>query len=208
GSVISTLTGGGSGMGCMHREDVQIVNFGPQHLPLGDCYGFGIESQQSHLSQAQISISESSKMYTIEGVARVTPRPKNSSQQASFRNGDHSGFWIEAKQSFQNEQLTIETIFRGLYDISTLAFAFFVKAQSCVIESLKVVNPRSFERYQGEVKNIILRGEKATLIIEAGQKKGELQVIPLGGGNNFWGADFLVAYIMNSQEYKYSWTIK
>lgn len=207
GSAVSTLSGGGTSMGCLYREDVQIVSFGPQHLPLGDCRGFGIESQENHLPQSQIEVSAANQAYSIQGLVRLSPRPKTSVSQATFRNGEHSGFWIDVKQNYQNKQLTIETIFRGLFDISMLAFVFFVKARSCAVNS-KVVNLRSFERYQGKIKDITLHGEQATLMIEAGRNQGEMQVIPLGGGNNFWGADFLVAYPLVSDEYSYSWTIK
>lgn len=208
GSAVSTLSGGGSGMGSMYRGDVQIVCFGPQHLPLGDCRSFGIESQQDHLSQSQIKISTADKMYGIQGLARVSSHPKTSPLRANFRNGEHCGIWIDTKQHFQDEQLTIEATFRGLFDVSTLAFVFFVKARSCAIENLKVVNLRSFERYQGEVKNIILHGEQTILMIEAGQRQGGMEVIPLGGGNSFWGADFLIAYPLVSQRCKYSWVLK
>lgn len=208
GSAVSTLAGGGTSMGAMYRGDVKIVSFGPQHLPLGDCGSFGVESQLDGLAEAQMKISEVDKMYCIQGLTRLTPYQKKSPLQATFRNGEHSGFWIDTKQSYQDEQLSIETVFRGLFDIGSLAFAFFVKAQSCAVETIKVVNLRSFDRYQGEVKTIILQGNKTSLTIEAGQKLGEMQVIPLGGGNNFWGADFLVAYLLDSQESKYSWLIK
>lgn len=207
-SAVSTLSGGGTSMGCLYREDVHIVCFGPQHLPLGDCRGFGIESQENHLPQTKIEISAANQTYSIQGLVRMSPRPKTSLCPATFRNGEHSGCWIDVKQNYQNKQLTIETIFRGLFDISMLAFVFFVKARSCAVEKSKMVNLRSFDRYQGEIRDIVLHGEQTALMIEAGRKQGEMQVIPLGGGNNFWGADFLVAYLLISDEYSYSWTIK
>lgn len=208
GSAVSTLSGGGTSMGCLYREDVNIVSFGPQHLPLGDCRGFGIETQQNYLPLSQVEISAPNQTYSIQGLVRLSPRPKTSVSPATFRNGDHSGIWMDVKQNFLNNQLMIETTFRGLFDMSMLAFVFFIKARSCAIENSKVVNLRSFERYQGKVRDIALHGEQATLMIEASQKQGEMQVIPLGGGNNFWGADFLVAYLLVSHECSYSWTIK
>lgn len=207
-SVASTLAGGGTSMGSLCRGDLQIVSFGPQHYPLGDCRGFGIETQQGWESQSTVKVSLADKSYCVEGIARVSPEPKTSTQRATYRNGEHSGTWIEAKQIFRNEQLTIEAIFHGLFDVSSLLFVFFVKANSCTIESLKEVKQRSFERYQGEVKKIILHGDKEILEIEAQEKQGGMQVIPLGGGDNFWGADFLVAYPLISQKSKYTWIIK
>lgn len=206
-NVVSTLAGGGSSIGCFHREDVHIVSFGPQHLPLGDCRGFGIENNLDSLSSTQINISESKRAYHIQGTVRMSPRPKTSNTGASFRNGEHSGMWIEIEQNFYNEQLIIETTFYGLYDIGNLAFVFFAKAGSCIVDG-KNVNLRSFDRYQGPIKNIIFQGKEAAITIESKLNQGEMQVIPLGGGNSFWGADFLVAYLLDSRVPGYSWTIK
>lgn len=206
-NAVATLFGGGSGMGCLHRGDVQIVSFGPQHLPLGDCRGFGIESQQERLSQSRVAVSELDHTFSIEGMARVAPRPKQAVSNATFRNGDHSGFWIDARQSFDKNQFLIEMIFRGVYDLSALAFAFFVKAQTCIVDARQIIRPRSFERYQGVVRPIRCRGKQASIEMTASQKLGGMQVIPLGGGDNFWGADFLVAYLLDPQSPTYSWSV-
>jgi hypothetical protein len=32
-----------------------------------------------------------------------------------------------------------------------------------------------------------------------------MQVIPLAGGDNFWGADFLVAYHLSQDQRNYQW---
>lgn len=205
--VMASLTGGGSGMGSFHHRDVKIVNFGPQHLPLGDCRGFGIESHAERLSQSEIRCSESDGSFQLEGMARVTPRPKPAESNAMFRNGSHSGIWVGAKQTFKGGQLALEMEFCGLHDLSMLAFAFFVKARSCVVDSRQIIRPRSFERYQGGVRPIRFRGEQATVEIGASESGGSMQVIPLGGGDNFWGADFLVAYILEPTRARYDWCI-
>lgn len=207
-SAVATLYGGGSGMGCLHRNDVQIVSFGPQHLPLGDCRGFGIEGQHERLSSSKVAVSELDGTFSIEGTARLAPRPKVAGSNATFQNGEHSGFWIDAKQCYNKEKFSIEMIFRGVFDLNTLAFAFFVKAQSCIVDARQIIRPRSFERYQGEVRPTRFRGKQISLEIDAGQKAGGMQVIPLGGGDNFWGADFLVAYLLDPHEAQYSWVIK
>jgi len=88
-----------------------------------------------------------------------------------------------------------------------VAFTFFVKADNCLVGGVQSVKPRSFSRYQGRVASIQMQGKLSSLSLEAHHKHGEMQVIPLGGGDNFWGADFLVAYILNPAESRYQWHI-
>lgn len=207
-NAIATLTGGGSGMGSFHQGDVRIVNYGPQHLPLGDCRGFGIESHQERLSHSHVNATMSDGSFHLEGMARIAAHPKEGESNASFRNGNHSGVWIDAKQMLSGGQLSLEMEFHSLQDLSTLAFAFFVKAQSCIVDTRQIIRPRSFERYQGQVRPIRFRGKQSSIEINAMQSQGALQVIPLGGGDNFWGADFLIAYLFDPTEKRYAWTIK
>lgn len=207
GSAVMTLFGGGSGMGCLHKDDIQIVNFGPQHLPLGDCQGFGIEGCGQFLSPHVKKIQGDREVLAVEGVSRMAPYTKEIQSHALFRAGEHSGCWIDVKQQFEKGQLSIETLFRRVGDPQALAFAFFVKAQSCSVAQ-KIVKPRSFQRYQGKVFPVYLRGNEGMLTIDAKQECGELQVIPLGGGDNFWGGDFLIAYLFDSNLCSYCWNIQ
>jgi len=34
-----------------------------------------------------------------------------------------------------------------------------------------------------------------------------MQVIPLSGGENFWGVDFLAAYVCSDEQRHYSWQL-
>ena len=199
-SLALTLKGGGTGMGAVHREDVQLVSYGPQHLPLGDCRRFGIEVSENHRPYMKVEQEKIDLHHTV----RMVSKPKSEMSPALFRNGDHSTLWIEAKQKFSQGKLNIETTFLGL-NFEDIAFAFFANAPTCYVDQLKV-NPRSFERYQGKALPIQLKG-KHTLTIEAFGQIQEMSVIPLGGGENFWGADFLIAYLLTPKHHCYAWEI-
>lgn len=207
-SSIATLSGGGSGLGCYHYGDIKIVNYGPQHLPLGDCRGFGIETHKERLSRCQIYSSEAGGSFRIEGSTRMTPQPKLMGSNATYRNGTHSGIWMDVNQKFEDRKLSLEIKFRGLHELSSMAFAFFVKAKSCLVDSRQMIRPRSFERYQGDVHSIQLLGDRGSLSISPLKNRGGMQVIPLGGGDNFWGADFLVAYLVEVNQPDCSWCVQ
>lgn len=196
-SAVASMFGGGSSMGCFHYNDIQVVGFGPQHLPLGECRGFGLEGGARLLSTHVKAIRSREGEFLVEGVARMAARPKESKTLSSFRHGDPSGAWIDAKLHFQNNSLDIQTQFHSIYD-TPIAFVFFVNAQSCLIND-RPVKRRSFAHYQGKAESVQLKGGESSLYIHPQSSQGEMHVIPLGGGANFWGADFLVAFMLEAK---------
>ncbi len=63
------------------------------------------------------------------------------------------------------------------------------------------------DRYEGDPQTLTFEGRHTTLVLRSLFFKGTMQVIPLGGGNNFWGADFLVAYLLRPDQSHYQWHI-
>lgn len=207
-SAVSTLFGGGTGMGCLHAGDVQVVSYGPQHAAiLGDCRGFGLEGSQRLLQAHPQTIEAKSSSYRIEGMSRVVPQPRETPSPALFRVGEPSGFWMESKQVFDAGKLSIDARFYGVRDTSELAFVFFAKAKNCVVGAGRLVKPRSLDRYRGGVCPLVLQSGLSTLHIAPSCAVGEMQVIPLGGEGAFWGADFLVAFLFDAGTSRYGWDL-
>lgn len=200
-SALATLYGGKSGMGSYHYKEIKVINFGPQHLPLGDCSGFGLEGSQRLLPQQIKVLSTSSKEFILEGTMRMSSNPQEKNLEIP-----HGG-WIESRQEFQEDCLTIKTQFLGLFKQQELFFSFFVKCKNCVVDGEKTIRPRSLNRYLGKVASLKLQGEKSSLLLKAEQNHEEMHVIPLGGGDNFWGADFLIAYLLKGETDQYSWQL-
>jgi len=196
-SGLASLYGGKSGMGCFHHADVQVVNFGPQYTPLGDCRGFGLEGAGRLLSNQVKSISASEEGFQLEGVARLPSNLDVTSQ---------SGGWLEAKVEFNDEGLSITTLANDLFE-QDRSFAFFIKAAECLIEGKEVIKPRSLQHYWGSAHRVHLKGLHGTVILESNQEC-EMHIIPLGGGENFWGADFLVAYVFSDGQTRGSWKLR
>ena len=90
----------------------------------------------------------------------------------------------------------------------SVAFSFFVKALRCRVASQQeFLYPRTLERYEGEVQTVAFEGQDHVLELRSLSCKGTMQVIPLAGGNNFWGADFLVAYLLSAEQRQYQWHV-
>lgn len=200
-SAVATLNGEKSGMGCYHFKDVNVMSFGPQHIPLGDCKGFGISGSSSLLSDNIKTLSIGDDQFLIEGVARLS---SSCSQDLSLF--PHAG-WVTSRQEFNKGRLAIEINFQGLFEQDDLVFSFFIKCKSCLVDGSKMVRKRSLNRYSGQSASVTLEGMDGSIVLEAKQFHPEMHVIPLGGGDNFWGADFLVAYLLNDNLISYSWQL-
>lgn len=69
-----------------------------------------------------------------------------------------------------------------------IAFVFYVKALQCQIGE-RVFKPKSLHRFLGEASSVQFDGA-----ILAADRPLKMELIPLAGGNHYWGADFLLAF--------------
>lgn len=222
-NLVCTNVGGKTGLGCLHFGDVHIVNYGPQHFPLGGCEGFGIEcgannkdrdSYQKNIDHENseiisISLSNNSEFH-LRSCVRIVGKPPCKNSAALFRNAEHSGIWAEISQKFDEDAFHLSATFLGLKEseeMESLAFSFFIKAKHCEINGKKIKSC-SLDRYQGAVRTINFHSDRNSVKIDSLRTDGEIQVIPLAGGDNFWGADFLIAYLLKSKLQTYHWQIK
>lgn len=201
--VVCTLHGGHTGLGEYRFGDVHIVNYGPQYLPLEKCEGFGIEGNAlSDHGMRRSMIEWRRGSFVLKGCTRLVDQPSSS----LFEVGLFRGIWLEVVQEFKKPHFYLKTSFLGLDGWDLVVFSFFVKASLCKIQS-QILKPRTLECYEGEVQNLILEGLNQPIEIQPLSFKGKMQVIPLAGGNNFWGADFLIAYFMTPDQRHYQWHV-
>lgn len=201
--VMCTLHGGHTGLGIVRQGDVEIVSYGPQYFPLAECQGFGIEGNALSDQGMRRSIIEWRRhSFCLKGCTRLVDRPSSLCELGEFR-----GIWLEVTQEFKRPHFYLKTSFLGLDGWEATAFSFFVKAACCKILGQSLL-PRTLERYEGEIQTISLEGRQPTVLeLRALSFQGTMRVIPLAGGNNFWGADFLIAYFLNSDQRDYQWHI-
>lgn len=203
--AVCTLHGGHTGLGSVKLEDVEIINYGPQYLPLGDCFGFGIEG--NHLSDHGLrkSMIELRRQgFSLKGCVRLVDQPSS----LPFQIGRFRGIWFEILQELKQARFNLKTSFLGLDGWEGTAFSFFAKADKCRVGDEKILLPSTFDRYEGNVQPIYLDGKHSSLCLSMPSFKGTIQAIPLGGKSSFWGANFLIAYILHSDQRHYQWQME
>lgn len=201
--VLCTLHGEHTGLGSIRYGDVEIVNYGPQYLPLGDCAGFGIEGNALSDQGIRRSMVEWRRgSFILKGCARMVDHPSDSSAIM----GNFRGIWLEVTQEFRKPHFHLQASFLGLDGWDSVAFSFFVKGLRCNMPG-KILKPRTLDRYEGEKQTILLEGETSSLEIRPLSFEGTMLVIPLAGDDSFWGADFLIAYLVSPDQRSYEWHI-
>jgi len=205
-TVMCVGKGGQTGLGYLNFAEIGIVNYGPQHLPLGDCQAFGIE--ESTLETLVCQLNPSKNGFHLSSTARLTPKQVDLNSFVNFRNGIPSNIWVDLKHTFtlDDKKLEVAANFFSLSEMQELAFVFFVTADCCYLEKGTVIYPKTFTHYRGIENTLIFKRGEKRLSIKA-HAPLNVEVIPLSGGENFWGADFLVAYPMNSISTSFEWKI-
>lgn len=192
-SVVCSLSGYNSGMGSFHKKEVAITNFGPQAGVLDDLKGFGIERPCSitEKSFADLKWEKEPGGVLIKGWTKIYAAP----------------LWIFSSMDLSNKQLRINIEFQEDKPRDNLSFVFYLKGQKCVVAGRDHIQAYSLDRYQGVNAPLTLLGECEKIYLESGQP-GKMSVIPLAGGDFFWGTDFLLAFEIDPMVQNYIWIVK
>jgi hypothetical protein len=194
-------------MGSFRAGNVRILSYGPQWLPLGDCSGFGLEGGILSRSIAPFHMHGDKDSFIQSHLVRLASVNPQLYTHANFRNGKPSEIWMKAKQEFNEKKLTIQTSFIGTQEEASFAFVFFIEGEKCQIGEKKELYPKTFSRYEGRAQPIVVSSNTSTIVLHAPLSESSMQVIPLSGGKNFWGADFLVAYTIDRLNHNYTWKL-
>jgi hypothetical protein len=192
-SIACTLSGFNSGMGSFHKKEVAVVNFGPQMGALDDLNRFGIERPCSMAERtfADLKWEKGAGGVSIQGWTKVF--------------GDN--LWMFSTLGMGSKQLRIALEFQEDKPRASLSFVFYLKGQKCVIGGREHVQAYSLDRYQGNAASVVLSGETEKIYIDPGPL-GSMTLIPLAGGDFFWGSDFLLVFEIDPKIENVSWVIK
>jgi hypothetical protein len=187
-----------TGLGALSFGDVAVVNYGPQLMPLGDMRSFGVDSPiHEDLDDEDTCITNNEGVHLIRKAM-----PIFSSE------GESSGVWCDVEQSYVDEVLSLSVYPYADDGEKKCSFVFFLSGEECIVGD-KVIMADNLEKYRGKVSSVHVRGRYSVVeILSEGFAGGEMQVIPLAGGDNFWGANFLVAYSMPLSSHTFSWKVK
>lgn len=201
--VVCTLHGEHTGLGSYKYGGIEIVNYGPQYLPLGECSGFGIEGNAlSDQGIRRSTIDWRPHTFSLKGCTRLVDQPSSTIESGKFR-----GIWMDVVQEFKKPHFYLKTSFLGIDGWDSVAFSFFIKAEKCKLNGEETFLPGTLKRYEGAAQTLLFEAKESSLELRPLTFKGTMQVIPLAGMQSFWGADFLISYPTSEDQRHYQWHI-
>ncbi len=178
-SMACSLSGWNSGVFSYHKNHAAIVNCGPQLAPLDDLEKFGIDRTCSLTSRTfnEIIWEKTPFNFRMKGWTKIFAHPA----------------WMQIEAHYEAQKLRISCQLQEDRIAEGLAMVFYLKGDQLAIGGKETLQGGSLERYQGKALPLELRAENEKIFIEP-EADQEMQIIPLAGGDHFWGAHFLVAF--------------
>ena len=199
--IVCTLNGSNTGMGCIHVNNIRIVNFGPQMPPLSNSSSFGFEKSciDAKKEPANISFDSTQETFTLKNTVKLI------SNKSIFHRNVFSGTWMDVNINFSPFHLKVTTQFLGTSSDTPITFVFYVQATTCTLHSGYKL--KSLDQYQSYVQNVYLQDNNNQICITAEGSFEQMRIIPLSEDNSYWNANFLIAYYLESLPSNYSWDI-
>ncbi len=115
-------------------------------------------------------------------------------------NGGRDIGWVHwtSKSESHHELLTFRTVAPD--EVFPFALCFFVQCESLSIDGWGELSKGSLTKYQSGVSELECSA-KGTSFRLTPLYEGEMHVLPLAGGKHFYGADFLVAYVVENDKH-------
>jgi len=181
-----------SGMGFFQVGQCGIVNYGPQLDSIGDPSYFGICGSPTQNRFFRTYLEVSGRSMSLDSHNLISSKGGGRSL-SEYEESGFSGLWINSKQRADEKGWSISCHCEGLAS-PVLYFVFFIKGKNCLINRVQKLRPQSLDRYKGPAAEIECREGSYGFLLQTIQGAKTMEIVPLAGGNSFWGADFLVAY--------------
>lgn len=178
-SIACALSGWNSGLMSYHKNHVAIVNCGPQVTPLDDLSSFGIDRSCSLNRRRfqEVVWDKSVYNFRLKGWTKAFALP----------------LWLEVDFAFQAHKLSFSCFIQEERPRDNLNFVFYCKCQKVVIGGRTSLQAGDLNRYQGKALPLELCSNDENIFLEPSSDQ-EMEIVPLAGGEFFWGANFLVAF--------------
>ena len=186
-----TYQGDHTGLGSIDFGSLAIVSMGPHYFPLGELSRFGIYREGPDFSDVEESFNR------ISGWSKLI---------AGDRSYGSGATWIQFNAEKNQNEIKLKAAFENGKGEDPFAFVFFVKSEEIKVAEKKYLKG-SLASYQGITSSIELACGNEKVVLTP-QFKGPIQIIPLAGGDYFWGADFLIAFEIHELDQKYSWLLE
>ena len=190
-NIILNYQGDHTGLGSIDLGKMSVVSMGPHYFPLGDLTRFGIYREGEDFSDVE------------ESSTRISGWTKLIACDRSFGSG---ATWINFSAEKTSSDIFLQASFENGKGEDPFAFVFFVKADEIKISDKRFVKG-ALSSFQGMGSSVdMISGCDITVL--SLQFKAPVQIIPLAGGDFFWGADFLIAFEIHDLDKKYLWALR
>jgi hypothetical protein len=178
-SIACSLSGWNSGVCSYHKNYVAIVNSGPQITPLDDLEKFGVDRTCSLTSRSfnEITWEKTAFNFRMKGWTKIFAHPA----------------WMQIEAYYEAQKLTLSCLLQEGRPFDNLAMVFYARCDQLGIGGKETLQAGFLERYQGKSLPLELRAGNEKIFIEPLSDQ-KMQIIPLAGGEHFWGAHFLIAF--------------
>lgn len=207
-SLACTASGVNTGLGALHKGNLEVVSFGPHFNPLADSDRYGVYRTCTGLQDGfkDLVLERQEESCRFKGWSRLispfAPLVQNQNFSCAYP-GDH---WVYFDIQSEKKQTTFDIAFSEYDESHPLSFVFFVRADKACIKGLQPLLPGSLNRFQGASAQIIFEKEEEKLTLYP-KLDSEMLVIPLAGRHHFWSADFLIAFPIKERLKHYTWTV-
>jgi hypothetical protein len=192
-SMACSLSGWNSGVFSYHKNQVAIVNAGPQVTPLDDLEKFGIDRTCSLSSRNfnEIIWEKTAFNFRLKGWTKVFAHPS----------------WMQVEATYTAQKLKLSCHLQEGKSADGLAMVFYARCDQLGIGGKETLRAGSLERYQGKSLPLELQSESEKIFIEP-LPDLEMQIIPVAGGEHFWGAHFLIAFPFAEEKNSFEFLIR
>lgn len=197
-STYLTLSGIHQSLGSILSEDVQVIAMGPHFFPLGDLSKFGIFQAIDKEHESPVSYDKVDGKTLIKGMTKIIHA------DSTYDSPKPSETWLNLEVSGHPQRITLTVSLLGESCKMPLAFAFFIKSIETQMIGARAVRPKSFDKYVGPSQQVVFKGSKKNFTIKPCFNE-KMHLIPLQGGERFWGADFLMACELSEFSKPYTW---
>ncbi len=180
---VQMITGSGcmTGLGCYLFGSVGVLSFGPQLSPLGDISQFGIAGKPWDWT------TQGASYRYVNRLATTHPRHTGLSW---LRDAGYSDSWIEVQHTLDETGLSTRASIVGSQ--MPRHWTILGIGDRCVVARCQGLRARSLDRYFGPIQPIEFRGESGVVEVDLCAESGYMEIHPVNGEQDFWGAHFLV----------------
>ena len=189
-NITVSYLGDHTGLGSIDFGSIAVVSMGPHYFPLGELSRYGIYREREDLDDIE------------ESGTAISSWTKLIAGDRSFGSG---ATWIYFRAMKEQNEIKISAAFENGKGEDPFAFVFFVKAEEIKVSEKRYLKG-SLASYQGMNAPLELISGQEKVVLTP-QFKGPIQIIPLAGGDYFWGADFLIAFEIHDLDLKYRWSL-